>query len=80
MIFTEWVEKHGEEHARKWFGLGDHLVFVVKSAGYVFAVCGNWRASEPLNGFPKQTVPQAKQKLRDAICNLHTSEETIIED
>lgn len=78
MTFREWNDKHGARSALRQFGLSDHLVFTVRRGLHVVGRCGRWTGSEPL-GNPKRnpTVESAKQRLRDGICNLHRSEETI---
>ena len=74
MTFPEWADKHGIESARRQFRLSDHLVFV-QHKGFVAALCGNWRATEPTR--TDADVAPAKQRLRDAVYNCFATEETI---
>jgi len=74
MTFEEWKDKYGIESARKQFRMTDHLVFVVRK-GNVMGICGDWKASEPLGFNPN--VEQAKQRIRNAIAGVFSSEETL---
>lgn len=77
MTFEEWAAKYGKASARKWFNLGDHMVFVVHPGRRVTGLCGKWFGSQPLGINPD--VEYAKQCLRDAVCNCFDTEETIYE-
>ena len=80
MTFEEWAAKHGVESARQWFRAEYHMVFVVRPGRNVTGTCGRWHGSEPLgNPTRNPDVETAKQRLRDAVCNCFTSEETIYE-
>ena len=75
MTFEEWTDKYGLESARRWFGVSDHLVFVVYPGKRVTGTCGKWHGSQPLGINPD--VEYAKQQLRNALHNCFVTEETI---
>jgi hypothetical protein len=78
MTFDEWVEKYGVESARRQFRVSDHLVLVVHPGKRVTGTCGDWHGSEPLgNPTRNPDVETAKQRLRDALCGVFETEETI---
>jgi len=81
MVFDEWVDKYGMESARRQFGLGDHLVMVVRPGKNVFGTCGNWKGSEPLaNTTRNPDVETACQRIRDSLMNCFETEEIIIDN